>query len=108
MQALLAPCPVEQFSHMQHSGDSITFSSCLLMVIQGKALAKDIVIPCLPGVSVPPSPMAHRVRAGAGAALGCSLNQTCPCAGKAPTRGGIQWLFHGTGTETAQPNLGSK
>lgn len=41
MQALLAPCPVEQFSHMQHSGDSITFSSCLLMVIQGKALAKD-------------------------------------------------------------------
>lgn len=65
------------------------------MVIQGTALAKAIVFPCLPGVSVPPSPKAHRVRAGAGAALGCSLNQTCPCAGKAPTQGGIQWLGQG-------------
>lgn len=99
------PCqPHAQLS--RSSLDTITSSSGLLMLIQGKALAKALAFPCLPGMTVPPFPKAHAVRAGAGTALGYSLNQSCTCVGKAPTGGGIQWGFHAI--ETTQPNLGGK
>lgn len=52
MQALLATHPAEQeLSPTQHSGDyPITCSSCLLILIQGKTLARAVVFPHPPGV----------------------------------------------------------
>lgn len=106
MQALLATHPAEQeLSPTQHSGDyHLQFLSSDSNSRKNTCKSRG-VSPTHQAWAVPPFPMAHAARAGAGAALGFPLNQISTGAGKAPTRGEIQ--LHGAGTETTQPKLGS-